>query len=97
MQMYLTIETLTNIVLTTTIFVLLIPMLTKNGQSLGKMIFKLSITNQYGYRLKPWQLIVRYLAFLVFEVFSWYLIPMLGLFVSLTLAIYNKKVVHFMT
>ena len=38
MQMYLTIETLTNIVLTTTIFVLLIPMLTKNGQSLGKMI-----------------------------------------------------------
>lgn len=91
MQMYLTIETLTNIVLTTTIFVLLIPMLTKNGQSLGKMIFKLSITNQYGYRLKPWQLIVRYLAFLVFEVFSWYLIPMLGLFVSLTLAIYNKK------
>ena len=91
MQMYLTIETLSNIVLTTTIFVLLIPMLTKNGQSLGKMIFKLSITNQYGYRIKPWQLIVRYLAFLVFEIFSWYLIPMLGLFVSLTLAIFNKK------
>ena len=91
LQMYVTIETLVNLVFTTTIFYLLIPIFTKNGQTLGKMIFKLYVCDAYGFRLKWWQLLVRYLAFLIFEIFSWFVIPVLGLFVSLTMMTFSKK------
>lgn len=91
LQMYVTIETLVNLVFTTTIFYLLIPIFTKNGQTLGKMIFKLYVCDAYGFKLKWWQLLVRYLAFLIFEIFSWFLIPVLGMFVSLTMMTFSKK------
>lgn len=91
LQYYLSVETLINLAISTSIYYLLVPLLAKNGQTLGKMIFKLGVTDLYGFRVKWWQLLIRYFAFFILELLSWYVIPVLGLFISLTLMIFNKK------
>lgn len=51
------------------LLVYLLPtMISKKGQTLGKLIFKLAVTNHEGFAVKKSQLLVRFLAFAVFNV-----------------------------
>lgn len=43
-------------------------MISKKGQTVGKLIFKLSVTNQEGFQVKKSQIAVRFLAFAVINV-----------------------------
>lgn len=53
------------IVLSSIIFYFVIPICTKNGQTLGKMTFHIGIVNELGYQIKKVQLIPRF----IFELF----------------------------
>lgn len=78
------------------IYELIIPLCTKNGKTIGKIIFKLGLVNKDGYEFKKWKLILRYLAFLVVDIF-FTAITFGGVFlISFTMMQFNKKrrVIH---
>jgi len=47
-----------------TLFYLVFPLLLKNGQTLSKRLFSLGVVTTKGYRIKPWQTIVRFAVFM---------------------------------
>ena len=74
------------------LLVYLLPtLISKKGQTVGKMVFKLSITNQDGFAVKKSQIAVRFLAFSVINIvlglMSYMLIPL----VSFTFMIFSKR------
>ncbi len=70
---------------------LLPTMISKKGQTIGKMVFKLALTNQEGFAVKKSQIFVRFLAFsainILLGLMSYMLIPL----VSFTFMIFSKK------
>jgi uncharacterized RDD family membrane protein YckC len=71
------------------IFYFILPLLFKNGQTLAKKLFNLGIVSKQGYRLKFWQLLVRFVFFAAEIVLSVYTI--MGAFlISYTLMIFTK-------
>ena len=44
---------------------LLPPLISKKSQTIGQMIFGLSIVNKDGYKVKKWQVLVRFIAFAI--------------------------------
>lgn len=59
---------------------LVLPLLLGNGLTLGKYIFGLALCNKNGYKVKPYQVLIRYLVYSVIEVGSslrTFLIPLL--------------------
>ncbi|MFA5235248.1 MAG: RDD family protein [Bacilli bacterium] len=74
---------------TVLIFYLLLPLIFKNGQTLAKKLFNLGVIGKQGYKLKAWQLLVRFLMFAAEIVLSVYTI--MGAFlISYTLMIFTK-------
>ena len=72
------------------IFYLMFPLILKNGQTLGKRIFSLGVVSAKGYRIKPWQTIVRFFVFVAEIAVSLY--TFLGaILISYTLMIFSKK------
>jgi len=79
------------IVVTLCLVYLLPTMVTKKGQTIGKVIFKLSLTNQEGFKVKKSQVLVRFLAFAVINFFLGYLTMVLVPLVSFTCMIFTKR------
>lgn len=50
-------------VLSGAIFYVVIPLFTKDGKTLGKMIFKISLANYEGFKMKKYQLLLRFIPF----------------------------------
>lgn len=74
------------------IIVYLLPtLITKKGQTVGKIIFKLSIANQEGFAVKKSQIIVRFLAFSVINILLGIISYMLVPLVSFTFMIFSKR------
>lgn len=78
------------------IFDLLIPLFSKNNESIGKYIFKLGIISKDGYKLKKYFIITRWLSYLIIEVFLGVLTFLGTVLISYTMMMFNKKkrVIH---
>ena len=73
------------------IFDLLIPLFSKNGESIGKYIFKIKILTKDGYNLKKRHLIPRWFCYIVIE-FIFGALTFGGMFlVTYTMFLFNKK------
>ena len=73
------------------IFDLLIPMFSPNHESIGKHIFKLEIITDKGYKYKKPMLIVRWLAYVVFEILLGFITFGGTLLISYTMFLFIKK------
>ena len=62
---YTTVALVTSAVLSGIIFYIVIPWILKNGQTLGKKIFKLGLATYDGYLMSNWQLLLRFVPFLL--------------------------------
>lgn len=70
---------------------LLIPILNSKGQTLGKMTFKLALTNQQGFKVKKSQIVVRFLAFSVINILLGFITVMIVPLISFTIMVLGKK------
>ncbi len=50
-----------SIIVGPTVFLFIIPLLSKSGKTLGKRFFKIMVISEDGYRAKKWQMLVHYL------------------------------------
>lgn len=80
-----------SLAISATITYLVIPLIAKRGRTMGKLTFKLSVTNSEGFKAKTSQIVVRFLAFVVLNyalgLMSYMLVPL----VSFTLMIFTKR------
>lgn len=78
------------------IFFVAIPMIFKNGETLGKLVFHLCLTNKLGYRISRLQIIPRYLFMMVIIVALYFIIGLnlwlLGVVTFLALASYTLSI-----
>lgn len=81
----------TAIVIALALVYLLVPLITKNGQTLGKLTFHLGLVKQGGYKVHKSQVVVRFLAFSVVNVLLGLLTYMIVPFVSFIVMIVTKK------
>lgn len=79
------------VIIATSIVILALPIFLKHGQTPGKKVFKLGVTTSNGYRVGPIQLLLRYFAFLLINILSNFLIPIIFPFISLTIMVFNRK------
>lgn len=79
------------VVVASSIIFLALPIFLKHGQSLGKKVFKLGVATTHGYKAGALRLLLRYFAFLLINVLSNFLIPIVLPFISLTIMVFNKK------
>lgn len=88
-----------------TIFFLIVPLCFKNGETLGKLMFKLCLANKLGYRYSRIQLIPRFLLFVAVVVILYFVVGVnlisLGILtfialISYSLTIFTKdhKAIH---
>lgn len=79
--------------ISTTIFFLIIPLCFKNGETLGKLMFKLCLANKLGYQYSKIQLIPRFLLAMVIIVVLYFVIGTnlisLGILTSIALISYG--------
>ncbi len=73
------------------IFYLVIPMLLKDGRTLGKQLFGISLVNKLGFKVKKWQIAVRAVVFGVFEIWGAVYTMMGTILISYTIMIFGKK------
>lgn len=98
-NLYVIFEVVTSIVLSSAVFYLLIPLCLPDGKTLGKLMMKASLTNTAGFKVKKSQIVVRYVSFMAFNIFSVILsmfssLAMLMIivpFISFTMMIFSKK------
>ncbi len=78
------------------IFDLIIPLLFVEGQSLGKLIFKIGILTKDGYRLKKYQLFTRRISYFVIELVLGTVTFGGVILISYTMMLFNKhrRVIH---
>lgn len=87
-------ETIVIFLFASTIVYLTIPLVLKNGQTLGKLLLKIGLTNRLGYSVSMLKIVLRYLTF-----FTLYLLTLAAFipaafvfaFLALTFAIFTKK------
>lgn len=73
---------------------LALPLFLRNGQTLGKKLLKLAVTDRYGYRIGWAPTLIRFIAFLLLYILSLeinILIALIIIFVSLTTTVFSKK------
>jgi len=73
------------------VFYLVIPMFLKDGRTLGKQLFGISLINKLGYKVKKWQIAVRAVVFGVFEILGSVYTMMGTILISYTIMIFGKK------
>ncbi len=73
------------------VFYFMIPMLLKDGRTLGKQIFGLSLVNKLGYKVTKSQIILRFLVFGLFEILGSVYTMMGTILISYTIMIFGKK------
>ncbi len=87
-------ESVLNILLASTIIYLAIPLFLKNGQTLGKLVFKLALVTSHGYRISHLKILLRYIVFFILYLLSFAIQPYVGfalMFISLTIVVFSKK------
>ncbi len=73
------------------IFYLILPLCLKNGKTLGKLMFGMSLTNNGGYKVTKVQIIVRFAAFyLINVILGLYITFFISVFVSFTCMVFSK-------
>jgi uncharacterized RDD family membrane protein YckC len=87
-------ETIISFLFSSTIVYLTIPLLLKNGQTLGKLALKIGLATSHGYTITTLKIVLRYVTYFVLYVFTLAaFIP--GAFVfgflSLTFSIFSKR------
>lgn len=70
---------------------LLPPLISKKSQTIGQMIFGLSIVNKDGYKAKKWQILVRFLAFSVLNFVLGITFLMIVPLISLVMMFFTKN------
>ena len=84
------------IAFSTTIFFLIVPLCFKDGETLGKRMFKLGLANKLGYRIAKIQLIPRFLLSMVILVVLYFVVGInlisLGILTFLALASYSMAI-----
>lgn len=76
----------------TLVFYLLIPLITKNGQTLGKKLMQLGVVNiKDGLRAKKLSLIIRYMTFVIIELLLSNYLFFLPFIISTVLVVMTKK------
>lgn len=78
------------------VFHLLVPLLSKNGQTIGKMVNKIAVVNKEGYRVLPRQIILRTIIIDVVEIIGsmyLYFIPILLTMAVITLS-RQQRAIH---
>lgn len=88
---YFTWELLISTAIALLIFYLLIPMLLKDGKTIGKQVFGLALVNKLGYKVSKLQIFFRFLAFAVVEVIGSFYTIMGTILISYTIMIFGKK------
>ncbi|HZJ89128.1 MAG TPA: RDD family protein [Bacilli bacterium] len=88
------------IVVASSVFFLALPLFLKNGKTLGKLLFKISVTTKHGFKIGPLGLLLRYFAFLLIEIilssalgvilFGNLLFPIFP-FISLTIIVFSAE------
>lgn len=73
------------------IFDLLIPLILKNGQSLGKLITGTCLLTKDGYQIKFYQVIVRWLSYLIYGILLSAFTFLGTALISYTMLMFNKK------
>ncbi len=68
----------------------IIPIILKNGQTIGKKAFSLAVVSKDGYRLKFWQHAIRFIAFGIETVFGIYTL-FVGYLIPYTFLLFTKK------
>lgn len=80
----------------TLIFFLVVPLCFKNGETLGKLMFKLCLANKLGYRISKIQLIPRFLLSMVVVVVLYFVVGLnlisLGILTFLALGSYSMAI-----
>lgn len=85
------ISSISTAVISLAITYLLIPIINYKGQTLGKITFKLALTNQQGYKVKKSQIVVRFLAFSVINIFLGFVTMMIVPLISFAIMVFSKK------
>lgn len=73
------------------IFDLIIPLFSKNGESIGKRITKTCLLTKDGYQVKKWQIVVRWLTYLIYDVALSVMTFFGAILISYTMLMFNKK------
>ena len=80
----------------TFIFFLVVPLCFKNGETLGKLMFKLCLANKLGYRISKMQLIPRFLLSMVVVVVLYFVVGLnlisLGILTFIALGSYSMAI-----
>lgn len=79
------------VILSAFIFFYIIPLISKTSATLGKKIFKLTVLDKNGYTYKKRWLILRFLSFLVIEMFGSVFSFGATLLISYTMTMFTKK------
>lgn len=82
------------LILSTSVIFLAIPLFMKDGQTLGKRLFRLGVTTKHGYKVSVLTLLLRYIVFISLTFLPFHLLPELLFifpFISLTFMVFNKK------
>lgn len=69
---------------------LLVPLLFKNGQTLGKKLFSIGLATKEGYRIKYWQHLIRFVVFAIETLFGFYTV-FVGYLIPYTFIVFSKN------
>jgi len=69
---------------------LIVPLLFKNGQTLGKKLFSIGLATKDGYRIKYWQHLVRFVVFAIETLFGFYTV-FVGYLIPYTFIVFSKN------
>lgn len=69
---------------------LLLPLILRNGQTLGKKVFSIGLATKDGYRIKYWQHLVRFLVFSIETLFGFYTV-LVGYLIPYTFIVFSKN------
>lgn len=89
--LYFNAEAYISLFIASAITYLLVPLLTKNGKTFGKMMFQLSLANAKGYKIKKSQIVVRFLSFFVVNILLGVMTIFILPFISFTIMVFSKK------
>lgn len=90
-SLYFNAEAYISLFIASALTYLLVPMLTKNGKTFGKMMFQLSLANAKGYKIKKSQIVVRFLSFFVVNILLGIMTMFILPFISFTIMVFSKK------
>jgi uncharacterized RDD family membrane protein YckC len=78
----------TSIIISSIVFLFVIPMISKHGKTLGKMLFHLAVVNSLGYDIKKTQLIPRFWFPVLVLIFAFFVSQLVGRYVLMSMLLF---------